>query len=251
MTCLAPGPLSGLAREQTVKLDCCAPSQTTIAHPRVPGKAPLLEEDTRYPTAFIDVWRLRDGTRLTLRPVLPQDASLLGKMVTQLSPASRNNRFHGSIQGLSEVELKSMSHIDYARTMAFVITLEDGGRGEQVIADARYVVDAHAVDSAEFAVVVDDRWQRHGLGRRAVQALTIAARQAGLRWLYGDIRARNVPMLSLMRRCSFSCTPDREDDDIVHAETSLGGSPWAGPVASGGQRPRRWLPWRSTASIGA
>jgi len=74
MTCLAPGPLSGLASEQTVKLDCCAPSQTTIAHPRVPGKAPLLEEDTRYPTAFIDVWRLRDGTRLTLRPVLPQDA---------------------------------------------------------------------------------------------------------------------------------------------------------------------------------
>ncbi|MEJ8857470.1 GNAT family protein [Variovorax robiniae] len=202
-------------------------------------------EHTRYPTAFIDVWRLRDGTRLTLRPVLPQDAALLGNMVTRLSPTSRSNRFHGSIQGLPEVALNSMSCIDYARTMAFVITCEDEDRGEQVIADARYIVDARAADSAEFAVMVADRWQRRGLGRRAMQALTIAAQQAGLRWLHGDVRARNVPMLSLMRRCSFSCTPDQEDEDLVHAETSLGGLPWAGPVASRRQGLWRWLPWRS------
>lgn len=204
-------------------------------------------ESTRYPTAFIDVWRLRDGTRLTLRPVLPQDASLLGRMVTQLSPASRSNRFHGSIQGLTGPELESMTYIDYAHTMAFVITLEDPSRGEQVIADARYVVDANAADSAEFAVMVDDRWQRHGLGRRAMQALAGAARHAGLRWLYGDVRARNVPMLSLMHRCSFSCTPDREDDDIVHAETSLDALPWAGPAASRREGLWRWLPWRPIA----
>lgn len=205
-------------------------------------KAPPLK-DTRYPTAFIDVWRLRDGTRLTLRPVLPQDASLLGKMVTELSPASRSNRFHGAIQGLSQLELESMSCIDYARAMAFVITVEDKTRGEQVIADARYVVDAHAVDCAEFAVMVDDHWQGHGLGLRAMQALTIAGGQAGLSWLYGDIRARNVPMLSLMRRCGFSCTPDREDDDIVHAERSLGRVHGAGDAVSRGERLRRWLQW--------
>lgn len=28
----------------------------------------------RYPTALIDIWRLRDGTRITLRPVLPKTA---------------------------------------------------------------------------------------------------------------------------------------------------------------------------------
>lgn len=205
-------------------------------------------ESTRYPTSFIDVWRLRDGTRLTLRPVLPQDAFSLGKMVAQLSPASRSNRFHGAIQSLSEVELKSMSHIDYAHVMAFVITLEDKSRDEQVIADARYVVDPHTVDCAEFAVVVDDHWQRHGLGRRAMQALTIAAQQAGLRWLYGDVRASNVQMLALMRRCSFSCTPNQEDSDIVHAETSLGALSLAGPVAPRRQGLRRWLPWRPIVS---
>jgi RimJ/RimL family protein N-acetyltransferase len=244
MTCQAPGSLSCVASVPTVKLDYCKPGSSA---PKCPtDKAPTLE-DTNYPTAFIDVWRLRDGTRLTLRPVLPQDASLLGKLVTQLSPASRSNRFHGSILGLSQVELRSMSCIDYARTMAFVITLEDKNRGEQVIADARYVVDAHAVDSAEFAVMVGDHWQRRGLGLRALQALTLAARQSGLRWLYGDIRARNAPMLSLMRRCGFSCTPDREDDDIVHAEMSLGRLRRAGYAASRSQRLLRWLPWLPVA----
>lgn len=88
-----------------------------------------------------------------------------------------------------------MSNIDHGNTIAFVITLEDGNRGEQVIADVRS------------AVVVDDHWQHHGLDRRVVQALSLAAQQAGLRWLYGDVRASNVQMLSLMRRCCFSCTP--------------------------------------------
>lgn len=162
-------------------------------------------ESTRFSNAFIDMWRQRGGTRLTLRPVLPKNASLFGKMVTQLS-ASRSNRFYGSIQGLSEVALKPMSCIDYAHAMAFVITFEDKSRDQQVIADARYAVDAHAADHAEFAVMVDDRWQRCGLGGRTVQALKIAAQHAGLRWLYGDVRARNVPMLSLMRGCRFSCT---------------------------------------------
>ena len=241
MTCQAPGSLPRLASDPTVGLEYGGPRSPAANSPI--DKAPPLSEDTRYPTAFIDVWRLRDGTRLTLRPVLPQDASLLGKLVTELSPASRSNRFHASIQGLSQVELESMSCIDYARTMALVITLEDKSRGEQVIADARYVVDAHAADCAEFAVMVDDHWQGHGLGLRAMQALTIAGRQAGLSWLYGDIRARNVAMLSLMRRCGFSCTPDREDDDIVHAESSLGRSHWAGHVVSRGERLRRWLQW--------
>lgn len=56
----------------------------------------------RDPTEWIDVWQLRDRTRLTVRPVLPQDAPLLAEMVRRLLPDTRNQRFHGGLGQLPD-----------------------------------------------------------------------------------------------------------------------------------------------------
>jgi RimJ/RimL family protein N-acetyltransferase len=205
----------------------------------------------RYPTQLIDVWHLRDGTRVTLRPVLPQDAPLLGDMLSRLSPTARRNRFHGAVNQFSITRLNQMTCVDYMRHFAFVITTEHHDR-EQVIADARFVIDdTHPSDSAEFAIVVDDTWQRLGLGERAMRTLANTAAQLGVRWLHGDVLAHNRPMLALMNHCCFCCTPDLEDEGLVHAEF---------PVFSGAINPRpvstlarlrRWLPWRRGAARAA
>ncbi len=176
--------------------------------------------NSQYPTELIDVWRSRSGTRITQRPVLPQDASLLGELVTRLSANSRRNRFHGAVNQLSSARLDQMSCVDFEQHLAFVMTTFFEGR-EQIIADARYFIDDGG-RSAEFAVVVDDQWQGCGLGQHAMHTLINAATAAGIRWLRGDVLARNQPMLALLRRCKFCCTPDWADDDMVHAETVLG-----------------------------
>ncbi len=44
-----------------------------------------------------DIWRLRDGTCITLRPIRPQDAPLLDAMLERLSPRARQHRFHGGV----------------------------------------------------------------------------------------------------------------------------------------------------------
>jgi acetyltransferase len=112
-----------------------------------------------------------------------------------------------------------MSCVDHGRHVAFVMTTFVQGR-EQIIADARYVVDDTG-DGAEFAVLVDDSWQGFGLGQRAMNTLMQVATLAGLRWFHGEVLARNAPMLALMQRCNFCCTPDQDDDDLVHVETVL------------------------------
>ena len=45
---------------------------------------------SHYPTHLVDVRSLRDGRRLTLRPVLPQDNRLLADLVNRLSAQSRS-----------------------------------------------------------------------------------------------------------------------------------------------------------------
>ena len=198
-----------------------------------------------YPATLIDVWTLRNGSRVTVRPVLPQDHGLLGDMIGRLSQATRSNRFHGAVSGLSYESLRQMTQVDYLRHLAFVITTTDCNR-ERVVADARYVVDDEG-DSAEFAIVVDDEWQRRGLAERAIRVLGTAARQQGLGWLHGSVLSANAPMLSLMQRCAFRCTPHRKDDRLVQVEARVDRAPPTRAAWREAIGPLRWLASRLAA----
>jgi acetyltransferase len=171
-----------------------------------------------YPAALIesrDHWQART---LTLRPILPQDAKLLERMLDGLAPETRRSRFHGAIR-LSSNQLLQLSSVDYRSHLAMVVTTEADGT-EQLIADARYVVDPGG-EGAEFALVVADRWQCQGVGAWAMQSLQRAAANAGLHWLHGDVLNDNPPMLSLMKRCGFALSPDAEDGHVVKARRRL------------------------------
>ena len=164
----------------------------------------------------LDRWRLRDGTDLALRPMRAQDSLMLDGMVERLSPHARHNRFHGGVN--SRPGLLACPG-GGAGQVAFVVTAERQ-RSLQVVAEARYAVDSQG-ESAEFAIVVADDWQRRGLGERAMRALADAAVRSGLHWLHGEVFADNRPMLALMRRCHFFCTPDADDPRLVHVESPL------------------------------
>ena len=214
------------------------------AQPQPQTPLPLARyEIHRYPAALIDIRTLPDGRRLMLRPVLPQDEPLLAGLVAQFSAAGRRNRFHAAVN-LGAAQLQRMSRIDYRRELAFVITAFQGA-AECVIADARYCVDADA-QGAEFALMVDERWQRLGLGCWAMHALRDAAQAAGLTWLHGEVLRDNAPMRALMQRCGLCCTADPEDERLVQVQLRLGHAPSVRLSAAG--RARRsslaWLTWR-------
>ena len=176
--------------------------------------------------APVKVRTLPDGTRLQLRPVLPDDETLIADLMARVSTAGRRNRFHGTVN-LSRAQLHAMACVDCEKEVALVVTARSSGNNaaahgaEQVIAEARFCIDADA-QGAEFALVVDDHWQRLGVGRWVMQALRDAAQAAGLTWLHGEILSSNLPMLALMRDCGLCCTPDREDDALMQAQLRLG-----------------------------
>lgn len=191
---------------------------------RTPAEPPPYQIH-HYPASLIDSRTLRDGQRLTLRPVLPQDCLLLGELLLGLSPAARQQRFHGALK-LSAARLLEMSCIDYARQLALVVTAHVDGT-ERVIADARYCVGAG--HTAEFALVVDERWQRHGIGAWALVALQHAASAAGVSALQGAVQCSNVAMLALAQHCGYSCSEDPADDRQVKVEAPLGSAYPAAP----------------------
>ena len=128
----------------------------------------MLALTQRYPTQLIDRWTLADGRRVTLRPVLPQDAELEQAMVRGLSREGRYHRYFAPIRELSPQALAALAQVDYRRHLALVVeTFVDGE--PLVVAEAQSVVADDGL-RCEFAVVVADDWRRLGLATRLVEA---------------------------------------------------------------------------------
>jgi len=169
-----------------------------------------------YPTHLIDVWNV-GRERLTLRPILPQDQGPLREMLYRTSIATRRARFHEAVDHFAEETLRAMTRLDSSDVLALVVTRCSPLRGETVIADARYVVDVDRA-GADFAILVDDAWQRRGVGTRVVNAMLDAAYGEGLGHLRGSVLRSNTAMLSLLRKLQFSFAHDPDDARLVSAQ---------------------------------
>ena len=173
-----------------------------------------------YPTRLIDVWTLADGRRVTLRPVLPQDAELEQALVRSLSPASRYQRFFAPIRELPADWLQRMTQVDYHRHQALIVE-SFSGEHAIAVAEARFVVDESG-QQGEFAVVVADDWQRLGLARRLLESLMRSAAEEGLQRLVGDVLATNSAMLALARGLGFRVLPHPDGGaQIVRVQRDL------------------------------
>jgi acetyltransferase len=169
----------------------------------------------RYPAELIDVVRSPAGERVTIRPVLPQDAPAVADFFTTLSSASRRNRFFRTLRELPAEMLDRFTSVDYHAHLALVATVLRAG-AEVVVGEARYVVSGPA--AAEFAVAVADACQRQGLGRLLLTRLARRAAAEGVTRLYGDILPTNEAMLRLAAGAGMTVVPSRDGTGLMRAE---------------------------------
>jgi acetyltransferase len=172
-----------------------------------------------YPEELAAELRLSDGTRVTLRPIRPEDAEMEKEFIAGLSPHSMRLRFLNSLRVLSPAMLARFTQIDYDREMAFVAVHEDGGR-EREVAVGRYVTLPDGA-SCEYAIVVADAWQGRGLGRRMMTRLVEVARDRGLERMVGSVLADNRPMLRLCRELGFTIEAEPGDAQLKRVELRL------------------------------
>jgi acetyltransferase len=173
----------------------------------------------RYPAELIDVVRLPGERRLTIRPVLPQDADLVQAFVRELSDGSRRNRFFRTLRELPQPLLEQFTCVNYRDTLALVAEIFDGD-AETLVGDARYVVDGDG-QSAELALAVRDEWQHQGVGQLLLVRLIARATAQGLARLHGQVLPSNRAMLSLAHRLGFTVTIDRDEPGLQCIEIQL------------------------------
>ncbi|MEU4117149.1 GNAT family N-acetyltransferase [Kitasatospora sp. NPDC028055] len=196
--------------------------------PAAPGASATQATQATPAASALDVSRLSlpDGTELLLRPAGPADKAAALAMHERCSPAALRLRYHGPVRDAD----RYLEHLlDPRHGRSLVVAAPDG----RVLALGHLMWDG---DEAELAVLVEDAWQRHGLGLALLRRLTAVARAAGIGTVYAVTQAANTGLITAMRRLAAPLDFHCEDGTLVITATLAAG---AAPAAASAPAPGR------------
>jgi RimJ/RimL family protein N-acetyltransferase len=159
---------------------------------------------------------LRDGTCVPVREIRAEDAAALQRLVGRSSARSVELRFFGPLKALSDKMARRFAEVDGEDRFALVAL--DPEDEKEIVAVVRYEREGDA--GAEYAALVEDRFQGRGLGLGLTRCLIEAAREKGIERLHALVMRGNGRMLRLLRALEL---PERRrwDGGAEHIEIEL------------------------------
>ena len=160
-----------------------------------------------YPTRYLQSLTLKNGERVTLRPIRPEDEPMMVAFHQTLSEATVYSRYFAPLkldQRVRHERLSRICFIDYDRQMALVIERGVPGTERREILGLGGWIRLHGGNEAEFALLVSDAWQGQGLGTQLLRNLVQMARDERLERLTGVLLASNHAMLHVAKRAGFT-----------------------------------------------
>jgi GNAT superfamily N-acetyltransferase len=157
------------------------------------------------------VTRLRDGARIRIRPIEPEDREMVVAGFERLSPESRYRRFFSAVPRLTSRQLDYLTQVDHHDHEALIAIDEATGDG---VAVARYVRTTEGV--AEPAITVIDEWQGRGVANVLLDALVERAREEGVRTFAAPVLTENTAAIRIFERLGDTAvTPKGREVEIA------------------------------------
>jgi ribosomal protein S18 acetylase RimI-like enzyme len=150
--------------------------------------------------------KLRDGGRVTIRSLRPEDRSAFMAAVAQTGSQSIHRRFFTPRRNFSESETSYFVDVDFVKYVALIAAVEADGES-RIVGGGRYIVGQPG--EAELAFMVVDRYQGR-IGKALLRHLIAIARHGDLRELNADVLADNTAMLKVFEGSGFQVGPSRE-----------------------------------------
>lgn len=149
----------------------------------------------------------RCGGALRIRPLSATDEEKLRGMLARLSEKSIYRRFHTPYPDVPKWVVSSLSNTNRDDTESLVAVAEG-----EIVSHAMFVKQGA---EAEFAVVVEDRWQSRGIGRSLLIRLALEAERRGVETLTATVLGENRRVLGLLE-AAFPEVERRIKDGAYH-----------------------------------
>jgi RimJ/RimL family protein N-acetyltransferase len=149
---------------------------------------------------------LRDGEKVLVRPLKPDDAALYPDFLAEVSADDLRLRFFVPLREVSRRLIDKLVHYDPEHAMAFIAISESSGRMLGVVR----LHDEPGGDDAEFAILVRSHLKGHGLGWLLMKQMIAYARRKGLQIVHGQVLDENASMLQMCSELGFHVADDEE-----------------------------------------
>jgi acetyltransferase len=205
-----------------------------------------------YPAQYVQPWTTTDGIPILIRPIRPEDEPLMIRFHTTLSDRSVYFRYMHAMQLSQRIAHDRLARIcfnDYDRELALVAEREQpfpappyqvadlpqtprdlGARsevekraekeGSREILGVGRLSKLHGRNEAEFAIIIGDEFQGHGLGTELLRRLLQVGRDEQLDHIVGLITSDNIAMQRVCEKLGFRLHRSFDDPE-VHAVIDL------------------------------
>jgi len=175
--------------------DECAPEQrrNIRAHLQIQYGVEIIP----YPGQLEDRLLLPNRGAIRLRPLRQSDVGVIGEFYRRLSPQTRYLRFASPMPDPPEALLRLITSVDDDRRLALIAESDIADGAEVVALGECAALDDH---TAEVGFVVQDEWQRQGIGTALAMRTLGAAEVRGFDRFIAEMLAYNVGVRRLLDR---------------------------------------------------
>lgn len=164
-----------------------------------------------YPLNYLTSCTLKNGTKVILRPIRPEDELLIVAFHRELSEDSVRQRYF-EFMSLSErvahERLLRICFADYDREWTTVAETDVDGQRNIIGVGRLYRVPGTSY--ARFAMIIVDRYHHLGLGTELLKHLIWIAKQENITMIDARILSENEGMIKLCRRLGFDISADKD-----------------------------------------
>ncbi len=159
-----------------------------------------------YPMQYVGTWTAKDKTKVTIRPILPEDEELLVKFHTTLSDRSVFMRYLQPMifqERVVHERLARICHCDYDREIALVAESKNGDEERTILGVAR-ISKMHGTDEARLSILIGDPYHGIGLGGELIRQAVEVAKKEHLDSLSATLTDDNQVMQHIFKKLGFN-----------------------------------------------
>ena len=170
-----------------------------------------------YPEELVQTVHLPGMSQpVRMRPIRPEDEPLWLSLLASCSPESLRLRFQYVFKEATHEMAARYCYVDYDREIPLVAEIDVAGQ-PQLIAVGRLMLDSDQ-RSAEFAVLVTDAWQGHGIGHWLTERCLQIARERGVQRVVAETTTENSAMRDVLHHCGFELVEQADPHAVLAAK---------------------------------